>query len=82
MVGKEKIVLIGAGSLIFGIGAVGSILASKVLEGASICLHDINAENLDLAYQAAQAAIDKKKLDFELAATINRQDIHKSKCFL
>ncbi len=40
---KEKIVLIGAGSLQFGLGAAGSVLNSKILEGSTISLHDINA---------------------------------------
>ena len=82
MVRKEKIVLIGAGSLIFGLGAVGNILASKVLEGATICLHDINAETLDLAQQASQAAIDHKKLNFELISTIDRQKALKDATFI
>lgn len=82
MVRKEKIVLIGAGSLIFGLGAVGNILASKVLEGATICLHDINAETLDLAHQASQAAIDTRKLNFELESTIDRKVALKDATFI
>ena len=82
MVRKEKIVLIGAGSLIFGMGAVGNILASETLEGASICLHDINAETLDLAHQASQAAIDKRKLNFELTSTTNRQEALQNATFI
>ena len=41
MTRKEKLVLIGAGSLSFGLGTVGSLLACKAIEGATICLHDI-----------------------------------------
>ncbi len=82
MVKKEKIVLIGAGSLIFGMGAVGNILASELLEGATICLHDINSETLDLAYQASQAAIDKRKLNFELISTTDRQKALKDATFI
>ena len=72
--GKKKIVIIGAGSLQFGLGSVGNILASKTLEGTTICLHDINAGNLQLVHQAAQAAIEKKKVDFNLESTIDRGD--------
>lgn len=82
MVRKEKIVLIGAGSMIFGLGAVGNILASKVLEGATICLHDINAETLDLVHQASQAAIDIRKLNFELESTIDRKEALKDATFI
>jgi len=69
---NQKIVLIGAGSLQFGLGAVGNIIQSKILEGSTICLHDINEENLNLVYQACEAAIGEKKLDFTLESTINR----------
>lgn len=72
MVSKEKVVLIGAGSLQFGLGSVGNMLESKVLEGSTICLHDINAEALELTYRACQSAIDEKKLDFTLEYTIDR----------
>ena len=60
MTRKEKIVLIGAGSMIFGSGAVANIMDSEVLEGSTICLHDINAKSLELMYQACQSAIDEK----------------------
>lgn len=82
MVGKQKIVLIGAGSLIFGLGSVGNILASDILKGSTICLHDINAETLDLAYHASQAAIDEKNLDFELTSTTDRQEALKNGTFI
>ena len=35
----EKIVLIGAGSQNFGLGIIGDIFKSKVLEGSHIVLH-------------------------------------------
>ena len=41
-----KIVLIGAGSTQFGLGTVGDIFKSKILEGSTITLHDINPEAL------------------------------------
>jgi len=52
MAKKEKIVLIGAGFLQFGLWSADSILNSEVLEGATISLHDINPTTLDLAFQA------------------------------
>jgi len=82
MVRKEKIVLIGAGSLIFGLGAVGSIFASEILEGATICLHDINSESLNLTYQASQDAINKGKLNFELTSTTDRKKALKDATFI
>ena len=71
---QEKIVLIGAGSLQFGLGSAGNILASEVLKGATIFLHDINEKALDLAYQACQSAIDERNLDFTLESTTNRPE--------
>ena len=59
---STKIVIIGAGSLQFGLGTCGSIFASKVLEGATVSLHDINAENLEFAREACQAKIDQEAL--------------------
>jgi len=43
----NKIVLIGAGSTQFGLGTIGDIFKSKILEGSTIVLHDINPEALD-----------------------------------
>ena len=82
MPNNQKIVLIGAGSLQFGFGSVGNILESKVLEGSTICLHDINAENLELTYKVCQLAIDKRKLNFELEHTINRSEALKAATFI
>ena len=69
---SQKIVLIGAGSLQFGLGAVGCILNSEILKGSTVCLHDINSKALDLVYQACKAAIEERKLNFTVDATIDR----------
>ncbi len=79
---KEKIVLIGAGSLQFGLGAAGCVLNSKILKGATISLHDINAESLNLAHQACKAAIEENKLDFTLESTTNRSEALKDATFI
>ena len=79
---KEKIVLIGAGSLQFGLGAAGCVLNSKILKGATISLHDINAESLNLAYQACNAAIEENKLDYILESTTNRSEALKGATFI
>ena len=82
MARKEKIVLIGAGSLSFGLGTVGSIFACKTLEGATICLHDIDADTLELTKKACQAAIDVNNLNFELEHTVNRLDALRNATFI
>ena len=82
MTKKEKIVLIGAGSMQFGAGAVANIMASEVLDGSTICLHDINAESLELMRQASQSAIDEKKANLTLESTTNRPDALKNATFI
>ncbi|MHA1466336.1 MAG: family 4 glycosyl hydrolase [Candidatus Heimdallarchaeaceae archaeon] len=79
---STKIVVIGAGSLQFGLGTCGSIFKSKVLEGAQVSLHDINAENLEYARNACQAKIDQDNLNFTLEATTNRKEALKGANFV
>lgn len=57
---KQKIVLIGAGSLTFGLGTVGSIINSEVLSGATLCLHEINEETLEVVTRTCQSALEEK----------------------
>jgi alpha-galactosidase len=79
---KNKIVLIGAGSLQFGLGSAGSILNSDVLKGSTICLHDIDAKNLELAAQACGSAIEDRDLDFQLESTTDRTTALKDATFI
>jgi len=79
---KEKIVLIGAGSLQFGLGSVGSIINSDVLQGSTVSLHDINQTNLDLVTESCKDAIEQKNLDFELESTIDRKKALKNATFI
>lgn len=74
MPSSTKIVLIGAGSLQFGLGTVGSILARESLAGSTICLHDVAAENLALVHQACQSAVAAAPVDFTVEATTDRAD--------
>jgi alpha-galactosidase len=71
---SEKIVVIGAGSLTFGLGTVGRILESEVLAGSTVCLHDIDAENLALVHKACEDAVEKRKLDFSIESTAERPE--------
>ncbi len=78
----QKIVLIGAGSLQFGLSSVGNILESKSLLGSTICLHDINEDALNLTYQACKSAIEERKLDFLIESTLNRDEALKNATFI
>ncbi|MHA2121853.1 MAG: family 4 glycosyl hydrolase, partial [Promethearchaeota archaeon] len=79
---KQKIVLIGAGSLTFGLGSVGSILDSEVLRGATICLHDINEETLEVVNQTCQNALQEKGGDFIIESTTDRKKALKDATFI
>ncbi len=78
----KKIVLVGAGSLQFGLGTVGRILKSKILEGSTIMLHDINAENLNLATEACKSAIQAQEVNFILESTVDRKEALKGADFI
>jgi alpha-galactosidase len=78
----SKIVVIGAGSLQFGLGSAGSIFDSKILEGTHVTLHDINADNLEIVRSACQSKIDHYNLDYTLDATLNREEALKSANFV
>ena len=68
----SKIVLIGAGSAQFGFGTLGDIFSSKILEGGSVVLHDIDATALQQVFDTARKFVDEKKLPFTLSATTER----------
>ncbi len=71
---KPKIILIGAGSAQFGLGTLGDIFQSEVLEGSEIVLHDINPQALAKVAKIAQAHIEKHDLPYTLSATTERQE--------
>jgi len=71
---SERIVLIGAGSASFGLGTVGDILNSQVLEGSTIVLHDINAEALARVERIVREHIDESRLPFRVVATTSRRE--------
>ena len=82
MVKNQKIVLIGAGSLQFGLGAAGCIINSETLEGSTICLHDIDEKSLELIHTACNSAIEGENLNFDLISTTNRQEALKDATFI
>jgi alpha-galactosidase len=70
----KKIVLIGAGSAMFGLGSLGNILKSRALSGCTVVLHDIDAQALGRVERVARRYIDEKRLPFTLAATTSRPE--------
>jgi alpha-galactosidase len=68
-----RITLIGAGSAMFGFGALGDIFKSKVLEGCTVVLHDINPQALAHVEGIAREYLEQKELPYTLVATTSRQ---------
>ena len=60
----NKIVLIGAGSANFGLGTIGDIFKSKILEGSTISLHDINSKTLENTKNIALKYKEKLGLNY------------------
>ena len=77
----NKIVLIGAGSANFGLGTIGDIFKSKVLEGSTITLHDINAKALDNTKNIALKYKEQLKINCNIEATTNRKEALKNASF-
>ena len=70
----NTIVLIGAGSAMFGLGTLGDIFNSNALQGGHIVLHDINPQSLRAVQEIAQRTIQDRKLPFTLTATTSRRE--------
>jgi len=77
----SKIVLIGAGSANFGLGTIGDIFKSKILEGSTVTLHDINAKALENTKNIALKYIEKLKINYHIEATTNRAEALKDATF-
>ena len=77
----KKIVLIGAGSSVFGLGTVSDIFKSTVLEGSTIVLHDINSKNLSTTKEIAENYRDILNYNYNIEATTNRKEALKDADF-
>ena len=77
----NKIVLIGAGSANFGLGTIGDIFKSKILEGSTVTLHDINAKALENTKKIALEYKEKLKVNYNIEATTNRAEALKDAKF-
>ncbi|MDR3475712.1 MAG: hypothetical protein P4M09_29040 [Devosia sp.] len=66
---STRIVLIGAGSAMFGLGTIGDILRCKSLAGSTIVLNDINPEALAFVEDVASRHVRDNALPFKIEAT-------------
>ena len=67
-----RIVLIGAGSAIFGLGTISDIFNSQVLEGSTIVLHDINQSAFKKTIDTAEEYKSKLSRNYKIEATTER----------
>jgi alpha-galactosidase len=70
---EKTIVLIGAGSAMFGLGALGDIFKCRALDGSTVVLHDINEEALKKVESVTRDYIEKNSLPFCISATTDRK---------
>jgi len=78
---QKRIVLIGAGSAMFGLGALGDIFKCKALEGATVVLYDINAQALKKVESVSRDYIESNSLPFHVIATTSREQALKGADF-
>ncbi len=67
-----KITFIGAGSTVFTRNLTRDILTFPLMEDATLCLMDIDAERLDFARRAVQQTVDRGHYPATVQATQNR----------
>ncbi len=70
-----KIVVIGAGSAIFGLGALSTMMQSPLLRGAEIALCDIDEKGLATMTKLAQMMNESWASDITISASTNRRDV-------
>ena len=81
LIKMKKIVLIGAGSSVFGLGTVSDIFKSTSLEGSTIVLHDINSKNLYKTKEIAEKYKSSLNHKYKIEATTNRKEALKDADF-
>lgn len=77
----KKVVLIGAGSAVFGLGTINDIFQSDILEGSTIVLHDINKHALKKIADAAEKFRAENDLNFVIKPILDRKEALKDADF-
>jgi len=77
----SRIVLIGAGSAMFGLKALGDIFKSKALEGSTVVLHDIDSEALSKVESVTRQYLLDYGLAYSVVATTSRREALKGADF-
>lgn len=71
---NPKITFIGAGSLGFTRGLVRDVLTFPALEGATLCLMDVDPERLDFAHRAVSRIVEQGNYPAKVTATLDRRE--------
>jgi alpha-galactosidase len=72
---SPKIVVIGAGSAIFGLGALSTIMQYERLRGAHIALCDINEPGLETITKLAHIMNEAWESNMTISSSTNRRDL-------
>jgi alpha-galactosidase len=72
---KKRIVLIGAGSMVFSAGLMRDLVLSTFLAGSTIALVDINESKLDLMARVAERMIQQEDADLHLEKATDRREV-------
>ncbi len=78
----KKLVLVGAGSASFGPAMLIDIAYSKILEGSTVVLHDVNKEKLEIIFDIVQAENKILGDKFTIEREINRSSAFKDADFI
>ncbi len=78
----KKIVLVGPGSASFGISMFSDLFHSKILDGSTIMLHDIDKEHLEIIFELLSTENDRVGQKFNLERTTNRPKALKDADFI
>ena len=78
----KKIVLVGAGSASFGPAMFTDLYYSKILDGSTIVLHDIDKEKLEMIHDLLVEENNRAGQKFNLDHTTNRSKALKDADFI
>ena len=70
-----KIVVIGAGSAVFGLGALSTIIQHPDMRGAQLALCDINAEGLAVIHQLAEIMNRAWNAELRISSATERREL-------
>ena len=74
-IAPPKIVVIGAGSAIFGLGALSTIIQHPAMKGAELALCDINADGLAVSHKLAEMMNRAWDAEMRITSSTERRDL-------